>query len=197
MRFDEKYWLERYRSQLTGWDAGRITTPIKEYVDQLDDKSIKILVPGCGFGHEVKYLYDHGFKNVDVIDFIEDPINKLRAYCSNWTDRQFFVGDFFKHVGEYDLILEQTFLSSIEPSQRLAYARKNFELLKEEGRLVGLLFVVDFPGNYPPFGGTMEEYTSYFEPYFEFDVFAMSYNSIKPREGSELFINLRKKEIST
>lgn len=197
MRFDEKYWSERYRFQLTGWDAGSITTPLKEYIDQLENKSLKILVPGCGFGHEVKYLYDQGFKNVDVIDFISKPIESLKAYCMNWQDSQFIVGDFFIHHGEYDLILEQTFFSSIDPGYRMQYANKTYELLRDDGKLVGLLFNINFPGNKPPFGGTKEEYARYFINRFEFNVFELSYNSIMPRRGNELFINLRKKRIST
>ena len=197
MRFDEKYWSDLYRHQLTGWDAGSITTPLKEYIDQIADKSIRILVPGCGNGHEVRYLYDNGFLNVDVIDLIAEPVNKLKNYCEKWHASQFIIGDFFNHHGQYDLILEQTFFSSIEPRQRSQYAKKIYDLLNDEGRLVGLLFTIEFPGDHPPFGGSKEECSSYFKPFFQFDVFDISYNSIKPRKGNELFINLRKKQIST
>ncbi|MEN8249914.1 MAG: methyltransferase [Bacteroidota bacterium] len=197
MRFDEKYWSEQYKSQLTGWDAGNITTPLKEYIDQLEDKSIRILVPGCGNGHEVRYLYDKGFVDVVVIDISPKPIESLKIYCSEWRSEQFIVGDFFKHKGEYDLILEQTFFSSIVQSERVNYASKTNDLLKDNGKLVGLLFIIDFPGDYPPFGGTRGEYINYFEPLFELDVFEVCYNSIKPRKGNELFINLRKRKIRT
>lgn len=197
MRFNEKYWSERYKYQLTGWDAGTITTPLKKYIDQLEDNSIRILIPGCGYGHEVKYLYDQGFINVVVIDFINEPVNGLRSYCKSWGNSQFLVGDFFDHTGEYDLILEQTFFSSIDTSKRADYARKCFDLLNDEGKLVGLLFNIQFPGDVPPFGGTKAEYAGYFNPYFELNVFEQSYNSIKPRRGNELFINLKKRKFKT
>ena len=38
------YWEERYQKGETGWDAGKITTPIKEYIDQLTNKNLKILI---------------------------------------------------------------------------------------------------------------------------------------------------------
>jgi thiopurine S-methyltransferase len=66
------------------------------------------------------------------------------------------------------------------------------ELLKNEGKLVGVLFDRDFE-NSPPFGGNAEEYRNYFEPYFTFKVFEPCRNSIAPRAGSELFMILQKK----
>lgn len=42
----ENYWTERYGKGETGWDIGHVSTPIKEYVDQLEDKELKILIPG-------------------------------------------------------------------------------------------------------------------------------------------------------
>ena len=42
------YWEERYQKQDTGWDIGTISTPLKEYIDQLTDKKCRILLPGAG-----------------------------------------------------------------------------------------------------------------------------------------------------
>ena len=39
---DKNYWEKRWENNETGWDAGTITTPLKEYFDQLNDKNIKI-----------------------------------------------------------------------------------------------------------------------------------------------------------
>ena len=52
MILDSNSWNERYISKNTGWDAGKITQPLKEYFDQLNSKNIKILIPGCGNSHE-------------------------------------------------------------------------------------------------------------------------------------------------
>jgi len=68
------------------------------------------------------------------------------------------------------------------------------ELLKKEGKLIGLLF--DFPireeQDSPPFGGNANEYREIFEPYFEIKTLKRCYNSIKPRQGTELFIEMVK-----
>ncbi len=89
--------------------------------------------------------------------------------------------------------MEQTFFCAIDPKLRAAYAAKCAELLAPGGRLVGVLFNTTFSKPGPPFGGTIEEYHAYFEPYFRFIHFEEAFNSIAPRQGRELFINLQKK----
>ena len=61
-------WEKRYRESETGWDLGSISTPLKEYFDQLEDKEIKVLIPGCGNAHEASYLHELGFKNNPVLN---------------------------------------------------------------------------------------------------------------------------------
>lgn len=103
-------------------------------------------------------------------------------------------GDFFEHEGKYDLILEQTFLSALNPSLRPEYAAKMHQLLTPGGRLAGVLFNKHFDES-PPYGGGEEEYRELFVPLFDIKVLAPCYNSIQRRAGSELFINLAAKEI--
>src|SRR5690606_5759125 len=95
--------------------------------------------------------------------------------------------DVFKHEGQYDLILEQTFFCALLPTQRESYVQKMHGLLKPHGRLVGVLFNRSFEGG-PPFGGSQEEYERLFSALFSIKVMANCYNSVKPRQGSELFL---------
>ena len=192
MNFDESFWTSRYLSGQIGWDTGIVTTPIKEYVDQLQDKSVKILVPGCGNGHEVKYLYDEGFTNVHVIDLSPEPLKSLQQRCPNMSVERFIQGNFFDLVGSYDLIIEQTFFSAFRPEMRPEYADKMRSLLNPGGKLVGVLFNIPLNETHPPFGGDKDEYKSYFDDKFEVQTFDICYNSIAPRAGNELFIKLRK-----
>ena len=192
MKFDEAYWSGKYRQGLMGWDTGRVTTPLKEYFDQLENKDLRILIPGCGNGHEVKYLHDNGFTNVTVVDISAEPYSELIEQCVNWSKDSFIVDDFFNINGQYDLIVEQTFFCALDPQMRHNYSIKMHELLAPAGRLVGVLFKVFFAGDNPPFGGNREEYVEYFKDKFKFKVFDDCHNSIKPRIGEELFINLIK-----
>lgn len=190
---DEKYWTDRYRSGATQWDAGTVTTPLKVYFDQLEDRSASILIPGCGNAHEALYLHQQGFKNVYLVDISPLPLHQFSARCPDFPIAHLLHRDFFTLVGKFDIIIEQTFFCAIHPSQRQEYARKCADLLSEGGKLVGVLFDDELNRDHPPYGGCKEEYLSYFKPYFEFHVFDTCYNSISPRAGRELFINLVKK----
>ena len=56
MELNSNYWESRYQKKEIGWDAGKITTPLKEYIDQLTNRDLKILIPGAGNGYEFDYL---------------------------------------------------------------------------------------------------------------------------------------------
>lgn len=189
---DKAYWSGRYQTEQTGWDAGSITTPLKVYFDQMEDKSLKILIPGAGNAYEAGYLHSQGFENVFVCDFAKEPLLKFQETYTDFNSDHLLENDYFDLEGQYDLIVEQTFFCAIDRRQRSQYVTKTHELLRQGGKLVGLLWKDEFNGG-PPFGGSEEEYRRLFEPYFEIELMEVSYNSIKPRAGRELFIKLVKK----
>jgi methyl halide transferase len=191
--FNAAYWQQRYQNNQTGWDTQGITTPLKAYFDQLTNKELRILIPGCGNAYEAEYLFKSGFGNVFVADVAPSPLENFANRVQDFPKEQLLLQNFFDLQGPYDLIVEQTFFCAISPDLRASYARKCAELLAPGGRVVGLLFDTEFTHEGPPFGGSADEYRKYFEPYFEFIHFGRAYNSIAPRQGRELFINLKKK----
>lgn len=192
MKYDKIYWDEQYKKGHTGWDIGYVCTPIKEYIDQLTDKSLKILIPGAGNAYEADYLLKKGFTNVYVLDFADEPIQNLLNRIPEFPESNLIKQDFFDHEGQYDLILEYTFFSSLHPTTRSEYVKKTFELLKYKGKLTGILFAIDFGKSIPPFGGNEKIYRELFNPKFTIKKIATSYNSIKPRANNELFIIFEK-----
>ena len=187
----QNYWSQRYREKNTGWDIGEPSKPLKVYIDQLENKSLKILIPGAGNSYEAEYLFNKGFKNVYVLDIAKAPLEAFQKRVPSFPSKQIIEDDFFEHQGTYDLILEQTFFCSFPPlpETRKQYAIKMHELLRENGKLVGLWFNFPLTNDMenPPFGGSKEEYISYFEPYFNIKTFENCYNSIAPRMGNELY----------
>jgi SAM-dependent methyltransferase len=192
IQLNSEYWTKRYQTDDASWDTGNITTPLKEYIDQLEDKNISILIPGAGNAWEAEYLFKKGFKNISIIDISIEPINNFKKRSPEFPPEKLILGDFFEHHLQYDLIIEQTFFCAIDPSLRQQYADKIHSLLKPRGKLVGVLFNDKLNEDKPPFGGSKEEYIIYFEKGFQFKVFETCYNSIKPRAGRELFINFQK-----
>ncbi len=190
---NKDFWDNRYLEGETGWDVGSVSGPLKDYIDQLEDRSVKILVPGAGNAYEAEYLFLKGFRNVHVLDISAVAIEGFIKRFPDFPRSQVIIEDFFRHEGGYDLIIEQTFFCAIERRLRAEYAEKIYNLLNDNGKAVGLLFNHEFGKDEPPFGGTKEEYEKYFSPFFVTEIFETAYNSIKPRSGRELFFKFRKK----
>ena len=188
--FDEKYWSSRYNNGQTQWDAGKITTPLKNYFDQILNKELEILIPGGGNGYEAAYLHEKGFKNVFLLDFSPVPLENFRRKYPDFPVEHLLQQDFFNLGKRFDLMVEQTFFCALNPGLRSRYAKKAAEILKPGGKLVGVLFEGPLNETHPPFGGSKEEYLNYFEPYFSIQKMESCYNSIKPRQGRELWIDL-------
>jgi thiopurine S-methyltransferase len=189
-KLSSEYWSNRYQKSEIGWDLGEISQPIKAYIDQLVDKNYTILIPGCGSGYEGAYLYQLGFINTYLLDFAVEPLENFKIKNPDFPVTQLIQGDFFNHEGKYDLIIEQTLFCAIDPILRLKYAEKISQLLKPEGKLIGLLFNREFEFG-PPFGGNKEEYLKYFSNFFTRIKMENCYNSVLPRKGSELFIQIQ------
>ena len=191
-KFSKQYWNQHYLDGRTGWDIGSISTPLKTYFDQLTNKELRILVPGAGNAWEVEYLFNLGFKNTYLLDFAEQSITNFRQRCPNFPASHIIVDDFFERHEKYDLVVEQTFFSSIPPERRVEYADKVYHLLNKGGKLLGILFNHPFDFEGPPYGGTEQEYRNLFAQQFEIELISTAYNSIKPRNKRELFLLLRK-----
>ncbi|MCF6241751.1 MAG: TPMT family class I SAM-dependent methyltransferase [Bacteroidales bacterium] len=190
--FDSNYWENRWKENKIGWDSGAVSTPIKEYIDQLKDKTIKILIPGAGNGYEVEYLYSKGFKDTFYMDFAQSSIRSFLNRFSDFPNDQIITENFFEHQGKYDLIIELAFFTSFPPEKRIEYVHKLYCLLNKGGKMAGLFFNHEFGNDYPPFGGTQKEYRQLFSSKFKIRYMETAYNSIKPRAGRELFILLQK-----
>lgn len=185
---NKDYWNERYAAGQTGWDLGKASPPLEDYIKQLGNKDLKILLPGCGNGYEALLMAELGFTNLTVLDIAPLAVEKLQDRLQSYPSVRILCEDFFEHVDNYDLILEQTFFCALPPSMREQYVQKMAELLVPQGKLVGLLFATEFDKAGPPFGGTTEEYLQLFSPYFTDAILEPCRNSIRPRQGNELFV---------
>ncbi|MFK7756474.1 MAG: methyltransferase [Flavobacteriales bacterium] len=184
------YWTERYLNQNTGWDIG-YAGPLAHILDSIGDKALRILIPGAGNGYEAEYALQRGFSNIHVLDFSDEPLKSLKKRLPDGHSVRLHHQDFFKHEGEYDLILEQTFFCALNPNLRQNYVSRMHELLADSGILTGVMF--DFPlDSGPPFGGSVAEYNTLFSGKFEVKTMERCTFSIKPRMGKELHVKFRK-----
>jgi SAM-dependent methyltransferase len=182
---DADYWSTRYQQQQTGWDIGYGSTPLVEYLQTITDKTIDILIPGCGNAYEADWLLQHGFEHVTLLD-ISPVLTAVLKERFKGQPINIVTDDFFHHQQQYDLILEQTFFCALDPALRERYVEHMHKRLLPGGKFVGVLFNRHFEGG-PPFGGTKEEYELLFSKLLHIKKMELCTNSIPPRKGSELF----------
>lgn len=192
MNLNESYWDNRYRNNDSRWDLGTISTPIKNYLDQLENKDLKILIPGAGNGHEAEYAFNKGFKNLYLVDLSETALGNFQKRVPYFPKNHLLHQNFFELKDTFDIILEQTFFCAIDPALRSKYAAHASKLLAPNGKLVGLLFDAPLNEDTPPFGGNKAEYLTYFSPHFSLIKMDACYNSVESRVGRELFVHIRK-----
>ncbi|MFT5886399.1 MAG: SAM-dependent methyltransferase [Arcticibacterium sp.] len=187
---NDAFWSNRYTSLTTGWDLGEISSPLKAYLDQIEDRDMSILIPGCGNAYEAAYILSLGFKKVTLIDISAVLVEALKIKFQKEIASgqcELIHADFFELKGSFDLVLEQTFFCAITPILRSSYVKKMSEIIAPKGKIAGLLFEMDKPQG-PPFGGNRDEYTSLFEMSFTIKTMENCFNSISSRSGKELFV---------
>ncbi|MCU0327549.1 MAG: TPMT family class I SAM-dependent methyltransferase [Chitinophagales bacterium] len=192
MTFSKEFWEEKWLSKSTGWDIGYASPALTHFIDRLEYRQLKILIPGCGNAYEAEYLNQNGFTDITLIDIAPEAIKHLNHKFQNNPNIRIIEIDFFDHVEKYDLILEQTFFCALSPVLRSDYVFKMKELLHSSGELAGLLFNRDFDGG-PPFGGHIDAYRNLFSQ--SFDILSMEPTdfSIPERKGSEVFFHCKLK----
>ena len=191
--FDQNYWENNYKNNQIGWDIGYASPPIINYIDQLTNKDISILIPGAGNAYEADYLFNNGFNDVTVLDISKQPLNNFIKRNPSFPKDKLIQENFFEYNQKFDLIIEQTFFCSLSPEFRSNYVEKMASLLNDNGKLIGLLFDFPLTEEGPPYGGSLSEYMNSFSKEFNTITLERCYNSIKPRDGRELFIIFEKK----
>lgn len=185
-----EYWDNRYKTGMTGWDIGYPSPPLMGLMQDVH-KNTATLIPGAGYGHEALSLAELGYTDVTVLDISQSPLDRLSKHKHS-ENLKLIQGDFFDHQGAYDVLLEQTFFCALDPSLRASYVKKAADLLKPNGRLMGVLFNTHFEGG-PPFGGNTEAYKALFSPFFILQKLEECTRSIPQRMGNEVeFIFIKK-----
>lgn len=190
---NKDFWDDRWKNQQTGWDIGYASPAIIDYMRGEENKNIKILIPGCGNAYEAKALIDLGFTNITLIDISPTLVETVQRKYKGIKQIHVKCEDFFELNEKYDLVIEQTFFCALDPILRREYVTKMTDVLTDSGKIIGLMFDVQFEKPGPPYGGSSAEYRKLFSDYFTISKMELSDHSIAPRKGTELFVELIKK----
>ncbi len=163
-------WNAAYEGGDTPWDKGYASPPLIEFL-KLQSILGRVLVPGCGAGHDVRALAAEGVEVVGL-DIAPRGIDKAETFPVSY-DERYELGDFLNLGKQYhqafDWIVEHTCLCAIDPSEREAYARSVAQALKPDGKYLAIFFreVSDYQGNGPPHPISREQSDALFGDSFE------------------------------
>lgn len=189
------YWNDIYaREGNPRWDLGHFAPPLQNWLQQQPELTGRVLVPGCGFGHDAALFARRGLQALGV-DFAALAVEGARRTHAGVTGVEFRQQDMFdllpEFAGCFDYIYEYTCFVAVDPPRRDEYARLLHGLLKPGGLLVGCFYNHGRPGG-PPYDATREIVRRHFEPLFRIEKLEVSPHSIERRKGHELWAEFRR-----
>jgi len=188
-------WETRYQTGDTPWEKGAPAPPLMEWLANHEICG-RVLVPGCGSGHDVRELARAGADPVGI-DLAPSAIQRADSHRRAGAER-YEVADLFAlpgHlIGAFDWVFEHTCFCAINPSERSNYVAGVVAALKTHGRLLAVFYLdPDNDGEGPPFGVTREEVERHFDGHFEMVTAYVPQLAYPGREGRELVCMLRRR----
>lgn len=164
------FWDARFDADFTPWDQGGVPQSLVGYVAQ-NPAPKKILIPGCGAGHEVRFFANAGW-DVTAIDFSPAAVARAKQLLGTLGDRVREEDFFGAALGRerVAVIYERAFLCALPKQRWSAWAARVAELISPGGRLIGFFFFdasESGAGRGPPFGIAPGALDALLTPYFE------------------------------
>jgi len=192
-------WQRRYEEKDTPWDKGAAAPPLVHY---LRENAIagRVLVPGCGRGHDVRALArQHGCSAVglDLAPAAIDEARRLPPEFGPGSEVSFVTGDFFKLTFDlkntFDWVVEHTCFCAIDPALRPEYAISAANALRPGGKFFGIFYLTPDVESGPPFAVSRAELSNLFEDHFILLNEWVPEECFPGREGRELVRILQKR----
>lgn len=146
------HWEEKYRARAIPWDRGATSPALLGWLQDGELQSGRVLIPGCGRGHEALELARRGFA-VTALDIAPTALAHLETELNAaGVDAERVCADALVWQPElpFDAIYEQTCLCALDPEHWAAYEQQLFAWLRPGGRLFALFMQTDKPGG-PPY----------------------------------------------
>lgn len=122
-----QFWQERFASQRTPWDRGEVNPALGPLIAQgVFPAGTRVLVPGCGAGHEAASLAAAGC-DVLAVDYAPAAVALTRERLSRaGLDAQVIEADLLEWAppGPLDAVWDQACLCALHPDHWVAYASR-------------------------------------------------------------------------
>jgi SAM-dependent methyltransferase len=184
-------WELRYATNDTPWEKGGPHPALVEFLRHTPVPG-RVLVPGCGFGHDVRALASTADEVVGL-DLASAAIRGARAHPAVGGER-YVRGDLFALPaalrGAFDWVFEHTCFCAIDLARRPDYVRAVASALMPGGRLLAIFYLhpdMDPGESGPPFGVEPADLDTLFASHFELEREWPVTSTYPGREGRELF----------
>lgn len=186
------FWQQRYERGKAGWDKGQAAPPLVRALAMLKlGPGTKVVVPGCGYGHEALHLAELGYEVV-AVDFAAAPIADLSGRSEGLCLRALQCDIFtlpVDYANYFELVVEHTCFCAIPLDRRGEYAETMATLLGPGGQLLGLFWELGEEDG-PPFNTTREDLHLYFAPFFDLVEITRPSDSLAGREDEEWLVRM-------
>lgn len=183
------FWDQGYR-ETAGWDLGGPHPALGATVDQLKLARSRVLVLGCGRGHDAAFLAKKGHI-VTAVDSSPEGLNQAKALYRDIPGLQFLLLDGFHlpqaMMGQFDLVFEHTLYCAIDPKRRNDLVSVWRRVLHDQGQLLAILPLFD-RNEGPPFASTEWEIQQRLKRTFRFLYWTRSALAPPQRKGQELLL---------
>lgn len=190
-------WDARYVAGDTPWDKGGAHPALVARLKEIPITG-RVLVPGCGAGHDVRAIAAQGAESVLGLDVSPTALSRARSFpkAGNecYQEGDFLAGNAVPAVS-FDVLFEHTCLCAIPPERRADYVRAAATALRDGGLLLAVFFTnPENPEPHsPPFRCDLDEMRLLFSEDFEMLETSTAIPTYSEREGRETLCLLRKK----
>lgn len=157
-------WNERYHQDDTPWDKGAATPVLEELLKHHPERftAKRILVPGCGTGHDVRWLAGQEARvtGVDIAPLAIKRAQDLDPTGMAHYELADFLDPHSAFENTFDQVWEHTCFCALHPTLRRAYLTAAYRALKPGGQLIGVFFInpeMEEGEEGPPFGIHVED----------------------------------------
>lgn len=190
------FWTQIYHQEGNpGWNLGAPAPALKDMLPRLKLPKSRVLVLGCGEGHDAAFFAQSGHV-VTGVDFSEEAIARAQKNYGALPGLQFVQADVFhldrSYQGSFDMVFEHTCYCAVDPHRRNDLVKVWKQALHDQGQLLGVFFTMDKRQG-PPFGGSEWELRQRLKDSFQFLFWGRWQQSLPGRQGKELFVFAQKK----
>ena len=189
------FWTELYARGGDGWELREPAPPLVDFVERTPPPRGRVAVPGCGRGHDVRFLARHGYDAVGF-DFSPPAVAAARALArAEGVAAEFLERDIFSlprdFTNAFDGVWEYTCFCAIDPARRAEYVRTMATILRPGGWLLACFYPLRRRAAGPPFAVAPSEVRRRFAPAFRLERGLLP-RSVRLRQSQEWLVLFRR-----